>query len=203
MTAARWPWRKDRPKPYRERDFRRRERFRDDYLAVAVLLDRLLDFRSVYDVGCANGFLLEGFLAADKEVAGIEASAAVRGVLPESLVDRVRVGDFAEATGAWDLVCCVEVAEHIPPERSEELVSTLARLATGSIYFTAAPPGQTGRGHINCRPHAEWLGWLADAGWPADEDLTTRLRDGLASLVHTPWLRQNSFVLRPVAAPDG
>lgn len=201
MTAGWWPWRKQRAKAYREQDFRRRSRFRDDYLALAEHLNELLAFRSVYDVGCANGFLLEGFQLNGKEIGGIEASAAVRGVLPQSLVDRVEIGDFANAEGSWGLVCCVEVAEHIEPERSQALVATLARLATDWIYFTAAPPGQTGRGHINCRPHVEWLGWLEDAGWSCDREVTDALRQRLSSQVHTPWLRDNSYVLSPAERP--
>lgn len=197
MTA--WlRWRK-RPKPYREEDFRRRLRFRDDYLALAGYLLELLDFRSVYDVGCANGFLLEGFQVAGKEIAGIEASEAVRALLPDRLAEHIAIGDFSAAEGVWELVCCVEVAEHIEPTRSRDLVATLARLATRWIYFTAAPPGQTGRGHINCRPHDEWLGWLDEAGWKHDPDLTGALREKLSSLVHTPWLRDNSYVLGPSA----
>ncbi len=194
MSAA-WPRWLKRAKSYRARDFRRRQRFRDDYLKLAGYLLELLDFDTVYDVGCANGFLLEGFDAAGKEIAGIEASAAVRAVLPERLAERVEIGDFSAARGSWDLVCCVEVAEHIEPDRSRDLVATLAGLATRWIYFTAAPPGQTGRGHINCRPHDEWLGWLEEAGWRHDGERTGELRGRMAGLEHTPWLRNNSYLL--------
>ena len=201
--SIRWPRWLRRSKDYRERDFRRRDRFRDDYLALAGHLLDLLDFDSAYDVGCANGFLLEGFQAAGKEVGGIEASAAVRAVLPEALAGRVAIGDFSESDGIWDLVCCVEVAEHIEPARSRDLVDTLAGLARRWIYFTAAPPGQSGRGHINCRPHEEWLGWLAAAGWVADDQRTARLRERLGQLTETPWLRDNSYLLGPAPAPEG
>ncbi len=194
--------RRERPKPYREQDFRRRLRYRDDYLALAGHLVDLLDFESAYDVGCANAFLLEGFDAAGKRIAGIEASPAVRGVLPAQLAERVVIGDFVAATGSWDLVCCVEVAEHIEPSRSRELVATICALASRWIYFTAAPPGQAGRGHINCRPHAEWLDWLDQAGWRCDRERTDRLRQRLAALTLTPWLRQNSFVLSPRPGPE-
>lgn len=190
----RWP---RRAKPYREVDFRRREHYRDDYLELGGYLLEDLEFESVIDVGCANGFLLEAFDAAGKELAGIEASAEVVGVLPRSIADRVAVGDFSEATGSWDLVCCVEVAEHIPPDRSGDLVATLSGLARRWIYFTAAPPGQGGRGHINCRPHEEWLAWFAEAGWHQDRALTRTLREQLQSLTEAPWLRTNSFILGP------
>ena len=185
------------PSRYRAKHFRRREEMRPDYARVAASLLERLDFETVADVGCANGFLLEAFLDAGKRIAGIELSPAVVEVLREGVAPYVAIGDFAEMTGRHDLVCCVEVAEHIPAERSAELVATLARLAERWIYFTAAPPGQSGHGHINCRPHAEWLGMFAERGWSADDALTTAFRGDLEALEKAHWLRANSFVLSP------
>lgn len=196
MSAA-WFRRGKRPKPYRSEDFRRRDRYRDDYLALGGFLAEDLEFASVLDVGCANGFLMEGLAGGGRRIAGIELSPEVHEVLPEELRERVEIGDFSAARGSWELVCCVEVAEHIEPARSEELVEKLVDLAEQWIYFTAAPPGQTGRGHINCRPHAEWLAWFSEAGWDTAEDKTHTLRRKLAGLTETPWLERNSFLLSP------
>jgi SAM-dependent methyltransferase len=199
MSAA-WFRRRTRPKPYRAEDFRRRDRYRSDYLALGRWLAENLDFSSVLDVGCANGFLMEGLESEGRTISGIELSPAVVEVLPAELRERVRIGDFSDARGSWDLVCCVEVAEHIEAERSQELVAKLAELAEHWIYFTAAPPGQTGRGHINCRPHDEWLAWFADAGWQPNAGLTGELRAVLGALSETPWLERNSFLLTPEPA---
>ena len=80
------------------------------------------------------------------DVRGIDISPDIKDAVGPDLVDRVEVGDFSAAQGSAELVCCVEVAEHIRPERSLDLVGTLTRLATRWIYFSAAPPGQLGRG---------------------------------------------------------
>ncbi len=189
-----------RPKPYRRKDFVDRERYRPDYRALAGELMRAVEFESALDVGCANGFLLSEFLAAGRRVRGIEVSPAVREILPAELADAVQIGDFTAAAGAWDLVCCVEVAEHIPPERSEELVATLVRCARRAIYFTAAPPGQAGHGHINCRNHAEWLAWFEQLGWVEDPVRTARLKSVLSGLESAPWLAANSFLLVPAVS---
>ena len=172
-----------------------REKFHNDYRVIGRFLVRHLPFESAYDVGCANGFLLSEFVAADKRCAGIELSPAVREVLPPDLQPLVEVGDFSAAQGEWDLVCCMEVAEHIPPNRSRDLVAAVTGLARSWIYFTAALPGQTGRGHVNCRPHEEWLAWFDEAGWQPHDDLTRQLRQVLEGLDSTPWLRGNSFIL--------
>jgi SAM-dependent methyltransferase len=170
---------------------------RPDYQRLAASLMRLAPFESVVDVGCANGFLLESFAEADRTISGIELSPAVVELLDPSIRDVVQIGDFSALDGMWDLVCCVEVAEHIPPERSLDLVETLTRAARGWIYFTAAPPGQGGHGHINCRPHAEWMAEFDERGWQVDEQRTRELRQDLERLERAAWLRGNSFLLAP------
>lgn len=193
-----------RPKPYGRRHFKRREALRGDYRRLARSLLRHLEFEAALDVGCGNAFLLETFRAAGLEVAGVEASSAIRSVLDSGLSAAVRIGDFREARAVlradgsrtWDLVSCVEVAEHIEPCRSEELVETLASAASCWIYFTAAPPGQTGHGHINCRPHDEWLAWFGEHGWIVSPRETEAVRRDLDRLRRAVWLRPNSFVLR-------
>jgi SAM-dependent methyltransferase len=190
-----------RPSPFAARHFRKREALRQDYALLADALLDLLGFDSVLDVGCANGFLLERFAAAGKEIAGIEASPAVRRVLSPGVAGAVVVGDFAEVPQRFprpfDLVCCVEVAEHIDPARSRELVAVVVAAVRRWIYFTAAPPGQSGRGHINCRCHEEWLGWFEEEGWRVAEEETDALRAALEHLTRAHWLRGNSFLLAP------
>ena len=190
-----------RPSPFAARHFRKREALRQDYALLADALLDLLGFDSVLDVGCANGFLLERFAAAGKEIAGIEASPAVRKVLSPGVAAAVVVGDFAEVPQRFprpfDLVCCVEVAEHIDPARSRELVTVVTGAASRWIYFTAAPPGQSGRGHINCRPHEEWLGWFEEEGWRVAGKETDALRAALEHLTRAHWLQGNSFLLAP------
>ncbi len=182
------------------RRLRGRERYRPDYQIVARSILRLVEFETVYDVGCANGFLLSEFHAAGKCVRGIDLSPDIKEAVDPPLVDRVEVGDFSQAKGSAELVCCVEVAEHIRAERSIDLVDAITRLATRWIYFSAAPPGQLGRGHINCRPHEEWLRWLVDRGWRVDEVRTADLRRDLESIARATWLRRNSFILRRQSA---
>jgi len=183
-------------KRYQQRHFRRREVFRVDYEVLAASLVRRLDFDSVIDIGCANGFLVSAFYAAGKKARGIERSSDVIAVLPPAILPFVQIGDFSDASSVSDLVCCVEVAEHIPPERSCELVGKISSLAGRWVFFTAAPPGQGGRGHINLREPHEWLDWFKAEGWVINEELTAAVRDDLGNLEKAPWLRTNCMVLK-------
>jgi len=191
-----------RDKSFAAPNFGRREKFRGDYRQVAEALLDLLPFGSVLDVGCANGFLVDAFLDAGKRAHGIELSPAVAGVLTPRLREVIEIGDFSLAGGSWDLVCCVEVAEHIAPERSRELVGKLTSLARSWIYFTAAATGQTGRGHVNCRSHLEWLDWFALEGWVLDPR-SHALRQRLQRLEKVRWLVGNSALLSRLPAASG
>ena len=97
--------------------------------------------------------------------------------------------------GRADLVCCVEMAEHLRPSRSEELVDKLTSLALRWIYFSAASPGQGGRGHINCRPMTEWIAWFEARGWRLDEEKTAALASTTQRLDKALWLHGNSVIL--------
>lgn len=48
----------------------------------------------------------------------------------------------------FDLAICLEVAEHLTPERGPNLIRDLIRLAP-AVLFSAAIPGQGGTGHVN------------------------------------------------------
>jgi hypothetical protein len=104
------------------------------------------------------------------------------------------VGDFSCAQGRWDLVCCTEVAEHIPADRSEELIRKLTSLSNKYIYFTAARWWQIGYGHINNRPAIDWLEFFHHAGWRVDETSTVAIREDLRALRRATWLARNSLV---------
>jgi 2-polyprenyl-3-methyl-5-hydroxy-6-metoxy-1,4-benzoquinol methylase len=130
------------PKVYRAKNFAARERYRADYRILAASLLARLPFDSAIDVGCANGFLLESFLEAGREVTGTEVSAAALEIASPAIRDRIQLRDFAASEGVWDLACCVEVAEHIPPERGEELVDVLVRLCGGGSF---SPPRRPSR----------------------------------------------------------
>jgi SAM-dependent methyltransferase len=190
------------PHRFSRQDFEKRDVFAADYQLVARALTEQIDFATVLDLGCANGFLMGELHRFGKIVRGLELSPAILDVLPPELAERVDIGDFTLATGTWDLVACVEVAEHISPERSLDLVTTLAARARRWIYFTAAPPGQKGKGHINCRLHEEWVAWFRGLGWRVDEARTTGLRGDLDRLERATWLRGNSLILRPLEAAN-
>jgi SAM-dependent methyltransferase len=179
-------------------EFRKREPFRGEYQIVSDALVSLLDFHSALDIGCGNGFLLEPLVRAGKDVHGVELSGAVVGLLSEDLRSRVRIGDATTMgkLGEFDLVACVEVAEHLPPERTDALLDVVTANSKSWLYFTAASPYQPGHGHINLRPIFFYLNALKRRGFDLDYGATDAMLEKLSVLTKAPWLHYNSLVFR-------
>jgi len=182
---------------YNEADLRSRERYRGNYATLCGALAEVLDFRSVLDLGCANGFVLDEMMRRGKDVSGVEISAAVLPLLPDALRGRVTIADATALgrAGDFDLVTCIEVAEHIPPGRTAGLLDAITGNARRWVYFTAASPYQPGHGHINCRPQFYWLNQFRKRGFQLEWERTERFIDRIGDLQPATWLPLNSLIL--------
>ena len=70
-----------------------------------------------------------------------------------------------EVLRQFDLVICLEVAEHMTKhEAHNALLATLAKSTGNLLLFSAAQPGQPGTGHINLQPQSYWI--EAIEKWP-------------------------------------
>jgi len=102
----------------------------------------------------------------------------------------------------FNLITCLEVAEHLPLDSHQTLVDTIVRHlmhkpnmddASGYLLFSAAPPGQGGEHHIGCRPAVQWRGMFYERGISYREDLTRQLAHlfGYVTGPATHWLAAN------------
>jgi len=178
--------------------FENREPFRVNYVTICDGLINLLDFETVLDLGCGNGFLLQPMVERGKLVLGVEKSADAVALVSPDLRDRILVGGVEEfkSDSAYDLVACVEVAEHIDPALSERLVDVIVKHANRWIYFTAASPYQVGHGHINCRSQFFWMNLFRERGVHVDWVRTDRFLNSINGLHPAIWLTHNSLIFR-------
>ncbi len=97
-------------------------------------------------------------------------------------------------TETFDVITCIEVAEHLVPEAASVLCDTIARhlKVGGLLAFTSAPPGQKGQHHVNCQPATYWRTLLYDRKVSYREDYT-RVLSHLWSWTAGPlsWLAAN------------
>ncbi len=93
--------------------------------------------RSVLEVGCGDGFILNQLAESRKfdRLAGMDGSfSALKHVTPQAMQGSVESLPFADAT--WDLVMCLEVIEHLPCGVYETALGELQRVARRFIIVT-------------------------------------------------------------------
>ncbi len=129
----------------------------------------LVQARSVVDVGCAEGAWLSVFRENGvDDLVGIDGSYIApdrRLVSATQWVSR----DLAEPIRLdriFDLVVCLEVAEHLPATRAAAFVEDLTRLAP-VVLFSAAIPFQGGVAHINEQWQDYWAEHFSAIGYSA------------------------------------
>jgi SAM-dependent methyltransferase len=148
---------------------------------------------SILDLGCGSGIyprLYQHLGVADVlGVDGLDLSATVL------TADTYREADLQQPFDAgrrFDLVICLEVLEHLFPERSDVLLDTIAAHATETILFSMAEPGQPGNGHINCLTMDAVLAHWEARGWYPNLAQTL----GLRAISTMSWFRRNILVLK-------
>ena len=151
--------------------------------------------RSVLDVGCGNGSWLKAALdLGAKEVVGVDG-AEVSPTLLHVPADRIQTADLSERLDLgrrFDLVICLETAEHLEPQSAEVLIDTLVRHGD-LILFSAAAPGQDGTHHVNLQWPSYWRQLFNDRGFACSDSVRWSIwENGRIE----PWYRQNMMIVR-------
>jgi SAM-dependent methyltransferase len=126
---------------------------------VVPLVMQLVRPASVVDVGCGTGGWLAAFRSRGvRDVLGLDGDWAPREML-EIPEENFRAFDLREPLRLgrhFDLVLCLEVAQHLPGECAGPLVRSLTDLGP-VVLFSAAVPHQGGVCHVN----EQWPGYWA------------------------------------------
>jgi SAM-dependent methyltransferase len=153
----------------------------------------LYSAKSILDVGCGIGTWLR---------------AAIRHGISDVIgIDGVNISDadllfprcnfqLVDLTTDWvlgrrfDLVLCLEVAEHLDCRHARSLIKRLTDYGN-VVVFSAAIPGQRGQNHVNCQWPAYWQNLFNDCGFVCSDALRWKIWN-MASI--EPWYRQNVMV---------
>lgn len=161
---------------------------------IADILCELIDFKTVFDIGCGMGLYITELGKRGKMCVGCDASPD--GVLlasPDVIVFLSDATKILLLNKKYDIVICFEVAEHIPKRHSRKLVSNCTSNGR-RVLFTAAPPGQGGVGHINEQPYAFWINIFEDYGYNYNMKLSNKLREAMLSKNVVSWIANNIMV---------
>ena len=153
---------------------------------------------SMLDVGCGTGNWLRAALDLGvKDVFGIDGIAVAENKfhIPKKHFSQIDLEQTWALGRRFDLVLCLEVAEHLSPGSADILVRCLT--AHGDrILFSAACPGQEGQHHINCQWPGYWQAMFNKFGFRCDDSPRWQIweENGVA-----PCYRQNLLL----AVKDG
>lgn len=161
---------------------------------VVPLLMELFQPKSVIDVGCGLGEWLHVF-----QNAGIEQVLGLNGswvklenlFINPNFFQEINLINPKPIQGKFDLILCLEVAEHLPKSSAETLVEFLISLGN-TIIFSAAIPGQGGQNHINEQWPSYWADLFSKHGFKFYDTIRPKIWD-------KPnikwWYRQNMFLV--------
>jgi hypothetical protein len=137
------------------------------------------------DIGCGSGAMSNLARRCGIDTVGVDLIAE-----PPNITHDLR--EPLNLGRTFQLVTCIEVAEHLPLESAPVLANSIARhmKADDVLIFTAALPGQQGDNHVNLISPFEWRGILYKAGLNYDKQLGIHLSllwtQTTGSLMHLP-----------------
>jgi hypothetical protein len=159
--------------------YRRDEQWLNLFRVMARRINEHFHPVTVLDAGCAIGLLVEALREIGIDASGFDVSEYAIAAADEGIADHVRVGSLLDPIeGRYDLVTCIEVIEHLPPERIGDAVRHLCAV-TDRVLFSSAPDEFGEPTHTALRPTEAWSVEFARNGF-------FRRTDRDASYV-SPW----------------
>ncbi len=169
--------------------------------ALSILLEGCCP-QSLLDVGCGTGTWLRAALDHGvAEVVGLDGVAVPSDGLHVP-ADLIRICDLLgdwELDRRFDLVLCLEVAEHLPEEAAPAFVKKLTD-GGDRIFFSAANLWQQGQHHVNAQWPVFWQALFNQNGFVCHDTLRWKIWEEEAI---EPWYRQNLFLAEKDTALAG
>ena len=117
--------------------------------ALDYLIERY-GSRSMIDVGCGPGAMVEMALKKGIEAFGIEGDPEIKNAY--IIEHDYTLGPFVAYA---DLAWCVEFLEHVEAKFQDNIFSTLKGCMV--VFVTHALPGKKGDHHVNCQTEEYWI----------------------------------------------
>ena len=172
---------------------------REAYHELARAIASLFHPRSVIEIGCGMGMVIEWFIMHEIPAIGYERSMIPRNLSPvkaaiqraDFTIDDPPLADICDV--APDLTISIEVAEHIAPAHEARFLDWVT--CAPALFLTASPsPG--GVDHLNVHPQAYWIKKLQARGYIHCPCLTEVWRQSVGGVAPTkvPHMLANAMI---------
>lgn len=171
-------------------------------LRLARWIKRELNPHSIVDIGCATGFYLFPF---ERRICtGIDYNDKIDcGYRRHEKYGTIELLNYDLSKplkpkylkySRYDLGLCLEVAEHIDEKFENVFIDNVTSLCR-TLIFSAAPPEQTGDGHINLKAKAYWLKHFECRGMFYDAFESQAMLGYMRQGAHMGWFTNNAFIV--------
>ena len=168
---------------------------------VFNILDQALAIDSILDLGCGTGVWMWAALSKPgRTVFGIdrESYPAEDLLVPSEFIINTTLDSTVDLHRRFDLVLCLETAEHIVQDHAACVVVNCVR-HSDIVLFSAAIPGQGGLNHVNEQPPEFWQRLFDEAGYEVVDYIRALIWDDAGIPV---WYRQNMLLFVNRKAPS-
>jgi SAM-dependent methyltransferase len=144
-----------------------------DVALIEYILSTFKDINTMVDVGCGNGCASLEY----NEVFGVDYTGIDGDYLRLPKSDKFLLHDFTQGkvifpdpNVTFDLGYSFEFLEHVSEEYQSNYMDIFSRCKY--LVLTAAPPGQPGHHHVNCKPRKYWIDVFEKYGFKFLEEIT-------------------------------
>ncbi len=124
--------------------------------------------KTVLDVGCAKGFLVEFLRKRGIAAWGLDISDYAISEIASEIRPYCHVGSVTDSLEKnYDLIVCQEVLEHVSKEDAQQAIRNICA-HTSDILFSSSPLDLTEPTHINIQPPEMWGRLFAEQGFFRD-----------------------------------
>lgn len=162
---------------------------------LSYLIEKF-NVKSMYDMGCGPGGMVELGLDKGLEVLGVDGDGLVERSDRAKAV--IQIHDFNNGPHilpegkVFDLAWSVEFVEHVEKKYMPHFMQSLTNCKY--VAMTHAVPGQPGHHHVNCMPAEYWFGVFEAFGFIVLPEETNELRK--ASTMRERYIRQQGYVFK-------
>lgn len=129
----------------------------------------------VIDFGCGQGFYIAELAKRNFEVYGLEGTPDIEKI---SFYKPILQADISHPIELieYGSVICLEVIEHIPKEKEQQVLENLHNHCNGKLMISWAVKGQGGHGHVNEQDAGYVIPTIEKMGYTYNRIQTDQLR---------------------------